>query len=74
MPVSKTKQGVEQIGATAGLVWQMLADQGPATAARIIREVDAPRDIAMQALGWLARENKIAIEESTRSRLYSLRR
>lgn len=71
--LSETTQGVEQIGATAGLVWQMLADKGPATATKIIREVAAPRDITMQALGWLARENKIVIEESSRSRLYSLR-
>jgi len=63
---------VSQIGETAGAVWKALADQGPLSVARLIKEVDAPRDLVMQAIGWLAREHKIDIEEG-KSRFVSLR-
>jgi hypothetical protein len=35
--------------------------------------VDEPRDVVMQAVGWLAREDKIDIEENSRSRVVSLK-
>lgn len=64
---------VAQIGETAGLVWHALADQGPLTLARLIKVVKQPRDLVMQALGWLAREGKIAIQEEGRKRTVALR-
>jgi hypothetical protein len=42
------------------------------TATKLVREVDAPRDVVMQAVGWLAREDKLHIEDGPRTRLYSL--
>jgi len=35
--------------------------------------VGEPRDLVMQALGWLAREDKLSIEEEGRSRILSLK-
>jgi hypothetical protein len=35
--------------------------------------IDAPRDQVMQSVGWLAREEKITIEEATRGRIIALR-
>jgi DNA-binding transcriptional ArsR family regulator len=64
---------VSQIGDTAGVVWKVLADDGPMTMAKLIKAVGQPRDTVMQALGWLAREDKICIEEEGRSRIVSLR-
>ena len=64
---------VSQIGETAGVIWRLLQDNGPQTIAKLAKEVDAPRDVVMQALGWLAREDKITIDEESRSRLVSLR-
>jgi hypothetical protein len=64
---------VEQIGQTAGLVWRALNDGGPQSLAKLVKAVDAPRDAVLQAVGWLAREDKIWIEESKRSRIVSLR-
>ena len=61
------------IGETAGVVWQVLHDRGPLTIAKLVKEVDAPRDVTMQALGWLAREDKVQIEEDARTRIVSLR-
>lgn len=64
---------VAEIGQTAGEVWQLLSQKGPQTIAKLVKEVDAPRDTVMQALGWLAREDKIEIEEDSRTRTVALR-
>jgi len=64
---------VEQIGETAGMIWHLLSERGPLPVTRLVKEVDAPRDLVMQGLGWLAREDKIAIEEEARSKVVSLR-
>jgi hypothetical protein len=68
-----TSTGEGQIGEAAGMVWRALLQSGPLTAAKLVREVEMPRDVAMQAVGWLAREDKLMIEEGPRSRLYSLK-
>ncbi|MGQ9576218.1 MAG: winged helix-turn-helix domain-containing protein [Thermoguttaceae bacterium] len=62
-----------QIGETAGVVWQMLAANGPMSMAKLVKAAGRPRDLVMQAIGWLAREDKVNIEEDRRSRIVSLR-
>ncbi len=64
---------VAQIGETAGMIWQILHTKGPLTIAKLVKEIEAPRDVVMQGLGWLAREDKVNIEEETRTRVVSLR-
>ncbi len=64
---------IDQIGEVAGHIWHLLNQQGSLSLTRIVRDVDAPRDVVMQAIGWLAREEKIAIEEESRSKVVSLR-
>lgn len=61
------------IGETAGKIWRYLETSGPATLAQLTKGVDAPRDLVMQGVGWLAREDKVCIEESTRRKVVSLR-
>lgn len=61
------------IGETAGAVWRALSDNGPMTVAKLAKTLDEPRDAVMQAVGWLARENKIIIEDQGRSRTIALR-
>ena len=63
---------VDQIGDTAGTVWRILQERGPLTVAKLVKAVGEPRDAVMQALGWLAREEKICIEEDGRRRIVSL--
>ena len=63
---------VEQIGKTAGLIWHTLAEDGPRSISKLIKNVEAPRDLVMQGIGWLAREEKIVIREESRSRIISL--
>jgi hypothetical protein len=61
-----------QIGEAAGAVWRLLDARGPISVAKLVRELGLPRDVVMQALGWLAREDKIAIDDS-RTKLVTLR-
>jgi hypothetical protein len=64
---------VAQIGETAGVVWSVLSENGPLSMAKLVKAIGEPRDVVMQALGWLAREDKIWIEEDGRTRMVSLR-
>lgn len=66
------KTSLEQIGETAGLVWHILNKQGSMSLAKLVREADESRDLVMQALGWLSREGKVAIEDKGRARTVSL--
>lgn len=61
------------IGETAGTIWRILSEKGPTTMAKLIKAVGEPRDTVIMALGWLARENKIDIEQDGRSHKVSLR-
>lgn len=54
--------GVNEIAETASVVWRFLAENGPRTVPNLAEAIDAPRDLVMQALGWLAHEDKIQIE------------
>ena len=64
---------VAKIGETAGLVWKALAENGPLSTAKLVKIVGQPRDTVMQAMGWLAREGKISIDDGSRGRVISLR-
>ncbi len=64
---------LEQIGDTAGMVWHYLNENGARSLTQLAKDIDAPRDVIMQAVGWLAREGKLAIEESRKQKLISLR-
>jgi hypothetical protein len=64
---------VAHIGEIAGVVWTILDGNGPLSMAKLVKSVGGPRDVVMQALGWLAREDKIVIEEDGRTRIVSLR-
>lgn len=47
------------IGSAAGKVWHFLNDNGPATLAKLAKELKEPRETVLQGIGWLAREGKI---------------
>jgi hypothetical protein len=65
--------GVQQIGETAGAVWHALNENGSLSLAKLVEQVGGNRDVVMQAVGWLAREDKIDITETKRGRIVSLR-
>jgi hypothetical protein len=63
----------EMIGETAGDVWRTLSDRGSQTLAGLKKSTDAPDDIVLLAIGWLAREDKLAFETNGRTVTVSLR-
>ena len=47
------------IGHAAGDVWGVLSSGGPQSMAEIKKSVQAPPDVVVAAIGWLAREHKL---------------
>jgi hypothetical protein len=58
---------IESIGHTAGAVWSALVSNGELTLPALKKEVTAPGDLVAAAVGWLAREDKLAFVTSGRS-------
>jgi hypothetical protein len=57
----------EQVGETAGRVWQVLSDQGPQTLAQLKKRVNGSGELVAFALGWLAREDKVDISQDKKN-------
>jgi len=65
---------VEEIGLAAGEVWGALSTgNGGVSLAALKKSVDAPADLVLLALGWLAREDKVEIDASAKSPTVSLK-
>ena len=64
---------LEQVGQTAGIVWQRLATAGPISLTGLAKELKISRDLVMQAIGWLAREGKVVITQRGRNRSISVK-
>jgi hypothetical protein len=63
---------VSQIGEVAGEIWHLLEQKGPLSFTKLVKEIGGSRDLTMQALGWLAREDKINIDGDSKTRIVSL--
>jgi len=66
---SQTSKGAftvsyDQIGETAGAVWDALSKEGPLTFAALMEEVYAPQSLFFMAIGWLSREEKLRFESA----------
>lgn len=61
-----------RIGDVAGTVWRVLHENGPTPQTKLLQQVDAPRDLVLQGLGWLAREGKLQFEQRARGRAVSV--
>jgi hypothetical protein len=72
MATAQYSSATETIGDAAGQVWHYLNEHGPTSLSRLVKDVDVPRDVVMQAIGWLAREDKLTIDEESRSKIVSL--
>jgi hypothetical protein len=64
---------IPHVGEVAGTVWRVLSENGRISTSKLVKAVDEPRDTVMLALGWLAREEKITIDEEGRNRMVALR-
>jgi len=67
MPQTKVAWSVDAIGDAAGQVWSCLKQRGTCSVAAIEGELDAPKPLAVMAIGWLAREGKISLQPQGRS-------
>ncbi len=64
---------LKQVGETAGRVWMLLHEKGPQSLNALKKQVKAPADIVLMSLGWLAREDKLAVEQKGRVQLLRLK-
>ena len=62
-----------EIGHVAGEVWGILSRDGGLTISAVKKSIDAPADVVLAALGWLAREGKLEFSTQGRSVKVSLR-
>ncbi len=64
---------IHLIGEAAGKVWKFLDEHGEANLSQIKRYVKIDPNLVLQAIGWLARENKLRIEKKGRFVIYALK-
>jgi hypothetical protein len=62
-----------EIGNVAGEVWSILSQHGELTISTLKKEVPAPADMVLAAIGWLAREDKLEFTIAGKSIKVSLR-
>ena len=64
---------IQSIGETAGKVWIFLNQKGEANIIELMQGVEADAGLILQAIGWLAREDKLRIEKKGQYIIYSLK-
>jgi len=57
----------EEIGATAGAIWNILHAKGELSLSQLKKQTKAKSQVFDWAIGWLARENKIEFTQQKRS-------
>ncbi len=65
---------IDSIGNTAGKVWKFLDEKGETNLAQLKKGVKVDPNLIMQAIGWLAREDKLLIEQKGRQITYALKK
>ncbi len=64
---------IDQIGEIAGKVWMFLKQNGESNLNQLKKGIKADPNLILQAIGWLAREDKILIEKKERFVTYALK-
>jgi hypothetical protein len=72
MAAESVSHEVADIGSVAGLIWNYLDANGAVTLSKLAKDIEAPRDVVMQGVGWLAREGKVRFDETPRSKVIVL--
>lgn len=63
----------EFIGQDAGLVWTYLRKTGTSSVAKTARDCELDSKRMHRAIGWLAREDKLVIQNTARGEWLSLK-
>ena len=64
---------IHSIGLAAGKVWKFLEEAGEANLSQLKKGVKVDQNLLLQAIGWLAREDKLLIERKGRVIIYALK-
>lgn len=64
---------IQSIGDTAGKVWNFLNEKDGANLSQLTKGVKADSNLVLQAIGWLAREEKLLIQKKGRYITYALK-
>ena len=59
-----TKNVIEEYGESAGKVWNAINTYGPLNEKELLKNTKLPKNDLHAAIGWLARENKIQLENN----------
>jgi hypothetical protein len=62
----------EKVGETAGQIWDLLKKKGEVNMAELPRLLKEKSTVVYQAIGWLARENKIEYRTAATKTFVSL--
>jgi hypothetical protein len=62
-----------KIGDAAGKVWKTLSEKGPLASNQISKLAGLSAELTNQAIGWLAREGKLAEEGDGKSKVVKLK-
>ena len=62
----------EKVGETAGQIWDLLKKKGEINMAEVPRLLKEKSSVVYQAIGWLARENKIEYRTAATKTFVSL--
>jgi len=62
-----------EIGFIAGDIYKLLKEKGPLSLKEILSSLKAEQTIAVMAVGWLAREDKIEFYQEGKKRLIRLK-
>jgi hypothetical protein len=68
-----TEELLNEIGTSAGEIYNYLSSNGTTTFSKMKKELDLKGNFADLGLGWLARENKVEIEQKGPAVKVSLR-
>ncbi|MCL5408906.1 MAG: winged helix-turn-helix domain-containing protein [Candidatus Omnitrophica bacterium] len=52
---------ITEIGFTAGDIWHYLDKHGEVYLAKIVKEINKPKDVVFMSIGWLAREGHVIL-------------
>lgn len=72
-PSNPIEDPIESLGHAAGRVWHYLDEHGRVTITQLTRGLGLPRELVLQALGWLAREDKLVFDDAGHQRSVRLR-
>lgn len=61
------------IGDAAGIIWNYLDKNGPASVNKVTTETGINKNDVQRAIGWLSKEDKLSIEMVGRAETLSLK-